>query len=234
MQPASIRSHKFRHRPVGVDDGFLFQLAPSMRRNSGKEQREQSLESPTCLPPLLPPALHPPTPSGNQNREKFLQRGFFLSFLHVLDSPASGGSQPDVARNAKARPVFPFLIGAVSRRRCRRCWYNALECCFFPLLRSWKGQTLKCLHLFSMLSKWRGEALTSKICSSCCSRSNFLDVVVTRPVKRQKKSKSITPEQNCNTAFLPDQQQELNPMTFFKQRITEKRNGKFIEMWAYQ
>lgn len=127
-QPSSIRSHKFRHRPAGVDDGFLFQLAPSMRRNSGKEQRKQSLGSPTCLPPLLPPTLHPPTPSGNQNREKFLQRGFF-PFLHVLDSPATSGSQPDLASNAKARPVFPFLIAAVSRRHCRR-WYNALESFF--------------------------------------------------------------------------------------------------------
>lgn len=109
-EPALIRSYKFRHRPVEVDDGFLFQLAPSMRRNSGKEQREQSLESPTCLPPLLPllQTLHPPTPSGNQNRETFLQRVFFSSsFLHVLDSTATGGSQPDVARSAKH--VLSFL-----------------------------------------------------------------------------------------------------------------------------
>lgn len=177
-QPASIKTHKFRHQPAGVDDSFLFQLAPSARWNSGKEQREQSLGSSTCLPPPLP------HPIRKSEQGEISSKGLFL---HVLDLLATSGSQPDLARNAKPQTVFSsfffFFWRTIWTCWGRGFWYYALN--YFFLLISRKAWYWLVFG-FLVSSKCCGKAPTSRMCSSCCSRSNFLEVVVTRPVRDRK------------------------------------------------
>lgn len=169
-------------KPASLDVGLLVwqQLPVPARSIHEMEQwegtKQQSPGSPTRLLPL------PPTPSGTHYKEKLFWKSS-LAYPRRSFLLATCGRQPQLTANAKPQRRENAQLSSVI---------------FFSL--NWSTLTLKvsnyhAAHSFHELKtvslelkmSWNA-VLTSRMCSSCCSLSSFLEVVVTKPGKdnRQK------------------------------------------------
>lgn len=176
---SSIKTHKFRHWPVGLTAVSCPSLLHPRDGTVGKNKG--TVTGISHAPPTSPSYPMRKSVQGDIIPKRTLlaytKSLFFLNLGTTWHLAKCGGN----TWNWREKQKVSFLVC-----RTRQADLKVSDSHFHTN----KGSQWPVLIFFFIdLKIWENIRLTSRMCSSCCSLSSFLEVVVTRPVEDTNKNK---------------------------------------------